>query len=212
MNVKTLCLAILNTQDATGYEIRKQSTEGKFCHFVDASYGSIYPALNKLEADDLVTCRSETQPGKPARKIYSITVKGRKELVASLQDTPSRDIFRSEFLMIAITADMLSPLVVEKAIDSQIEQLKSEINMIDQILDHAKHASEHCDPSDKKKHPAMLWAAHYGKNCLEQTLKYLNENRESLQAYAGTNELPTNEQKDENAGTSPTPAFATGGQ
>jgi len=45
MSVRGLCLAILSYGDATGYEIRKESTEGRFSYFDDASFGSIYPAL-----------------------------------------------------------------------------------------------------------------------------------------------------------------------
>lgn len=51
MNVKTVCLAILTQGETTGYEIRKRSTEGDFSFFLEASFGSIYPALSKLEED-----------------------------------------------------------------------------------------------------------------------------------------------------------------
>ena len=54
MNTQSLILAILNFQDATGYEIKKQSTEGPFSYFVDVSYGSIYPTLSRLEKEGLV--------------------------------------------------------------------------------------------------------------------------------------------------------------
>ena len=57
MSVRTLCLAILNFGDATGYEIRKLSTGGKFRYFIEASFGSIYPTLARLEAEGLVTVR-----------------------------------------------------------------------------------------------------------------------------------------------------------
>ena len=44
MNVRTICLAILYDGEATGYEIRKLSVEGEYSYFIDASFGSIYPA------------------------------------------------------------------------------------------------------------------------------------------------------------------------
>ncbi|HHY48365.1 MAG TPA: PadR family transcriptional regulator, partial [Alphaproteobacteria bacterium] len=55
MNVRTICLAILYDEEASGYEIRKLVVEGEYSYFIDASYGSIYPALQKLEAEKLVT-------------------------------------------------------------------------------------------------------------------------------------------------------------
>ena len=48
MNIRTLCLGILSRGDATGYEIKKMAEEGLFSHFVEASFGSIYPALTRM--------------------------------------------------------------------------------------------------------------------------------------------------------------------
>ena len=107
MNVRTICLAILYDEDATGYEIRKMSTEGDYSYFVDASYGAIYPALQKLEADALVTSRVEQQDGKPAKKIYSITQTGRREFINSRFEQLGEDEYRSEFLLFARFASEL---------------------------------------------------------------------------------------------------------
>ena len=46
MDVRTICLGILTRGDATGYEIKKLVEDGGYQHFVEASFGSIYPALN----------------------------------------------------------------------------------------------------------------------------------------------------------------------
>ena len=43
MNVRTLCLGVLSAGEASGYEIKKEIEEGLFSHFIEASYGSIYP-------------------------------------------------------------------------------------------------------------------------------------------------------------------------
>ena len=48
MNVRTLCLGVLSFGDATGYEIKKMAEDGLFSHFIEASFGSIYPALTKM--------------------------------------------------------------------------------------------------------------------------------------------------------------------
>ncbi|MBZ0218286.1 MAG: PadR family transcriptional regulator, partial [Fimbriimonadaceae bacterium] len=100
MNVRTLCLGILNFEEATGYEIKKLSVEGRFSHFIDASFGSIYPALTRLCDEGLVNVRVEQQEGKPARKVYSITDAGRAEFIASLNEAPAPDKIKSEFLFL----------------------------------------------------------------------------------------------------------------
>src|SRR5690606_30241338 len=99
MNVRTICLAILYEGEATGYEIRKLSVEADYSYFIEASYGSIYPALAKLEAEELVTSRCKLQPGKPNKKIYTITDAGRTAFLNSLFEDLDDDMFRSEFLL-----------------------------------------------------------------------------------------------------------------
>ena len=60
MDVRTLCLGVLSLGDASGYEIKKR-LESTFNHFYDASFGSIYPALNQLQKEGLVRCEPEAQ-------------------------------------------------------------------------------------------------------------------------------------------------------
>jgi len=172
MNVRTLCLAILYFGKATGYEIRKLSTEGKYSYFVEASFGAIYPALAKLEQEGLVTCHDEVTAGKPARKVYSITDAGRRAFITSLLDLPAPDVFRSEFLMVAMCSDILPPDVVRRAIDARVGQLEAEINHLREI-------------SEGVKHPGSKWATDYGISCLSTSLKYLMDKRGELEEIAG---------------------------
>ena len=65
MDVRTICLAILTRGDATGYEIKKLFEDGGYRHFVEASFGSIYPALNRLTEEGLVSVRAEAQEKRP---------------------------------------------------------------------------------------------------------------------------------------------------
>jgi len=172
MNVRTLCLAILNGGDSTGYEIRKLVTDGYFSHFVDASYGSIYPSLNRLEEDGLVTSREELQPGKPARKVYSITDDGRSEFLVSLSKPAQKDNFKSEFLLLAMRAELMQPGDLKRAIDAQVDYLQSELEIIDTALMETD----------------MLggdWVANYGRSCLRSGLNYILKHRSELEALAG---------------------------
>lgn len=181
MNVKTLCLAILYFQESTGYEIRKMSTEGKYSHFVDASFGSIYPALNRLEADGLVTFREEIEPGKPSRKIYSITDAGRNYFLQSLNAPPSKDVYRSEFLMIAMCAEFLPPSTVKRAIETRIGQLQTEIQLLKGFAENENSTA------------SIRWAASYGMDCMKNSLNHLSSHRDALEALAGTSHPSTTE-------------------
>ena len=178
MNVKTLCLAILGGGDATGYEIRKLVSDGHFSHFGDASFGSIYPALNRMEAEGFVVSREEKQEGKPNRKVYSITDSGRLEFLDALSKPAQKDIFKSEFLLLAMCAELMQPAHVKRAIDMQIEYLRSEISIIDSAVAEVDFAGAD-------------WVADYGRCCLTQGLAYIEENRAKLEAIAGTGLTPS---------------------
>lgn len=169
MNVRTLILAILNFCEASGYEIKKMSSEGGFSYFIDISYGSIYPTLARLEAEDMVSCRVENHPGKPDRKIYSITGKGRAELVRSLSQPPQPDIFKSEFLLMAMNAPIVGEEAVSAAIAARVVHLQEAIAMLDGIL-------ADCD------HPAKRWVANYGRHIMCSDLGYLQKHGGELVA------------------------------
>ncbi|MEP3049308.1 MAG: helix-turn-helix transcriptional regulator [Roseibium sp.] len=169
MSVRSLCLAILSFGDATGYEIRKESTEGRFSYFEDASFGSIYPALARLESDGLVTVREEPQAGKPARKVYSITDAGRTQFINSLCEPQGPDTFKSPFLLIALNAAQLPPDVLRRALDRRRVQVQEELRLLTGSEDE-----QQCS------HPGSQWTRAYGMACMNFTLTYLDEHGEAL--------------------------------
>jgi DNA-binding PadR family transcriptional regulator len=130
MNIRTLCLGILSLGESTGYEIKKGIEDGMFSHFIDASFGSIYPALTQLAAEGLLSVRAEEQSGKPDKKVYAITPAGREALASSLSETPGRDKYKSEFLFEMLLQHHMSPEHVERAIMKQHADLTADLNRI----------------------------------------------------------------------------------
>ena len=178
MNVRTICLAILNFREATGYEIKKLSTESHYAHFVDASFGSIYPALNKLETEGLVTQREERQAGKPPRKVYSITDLGREELLDQLGQPPREDVFKSEFLLIAMCAHLLDRETVRRAIDVNLEQTRAMLAKIEEASRSEAHL------------PTNKWMTEFGRVCVSAHIDYVETNRAALEAMAAVPAAP----------------------
>lgn len=167
MNVRTLCLGVLQLRDATGYEIKKMVEEGMFNHFIEASYGSIYPALTRMSQDGLVTCRREIQSGKPDKKVYSITPAGRAELMRTLSATPSDDKFKSEFLFIMLLADLLPCEHIAGIYGQRIARMRAELEDL-----HACAAQ--CERNGSR------FVVGYGIAICEASLKYLEEHRDIL--------------------------------
>ncbi|WP_075995986.1 PadR family transcriptional regulator [Salaquimonas pukyongi] len=177
MNVRTLILAILNFQDASGYEIRKLASDGPYSHFIDIGYGSIYPMLAKLEAEQLVTSRAEQSQGKPERKVYTITEAGKAEFLHAIMQPPGKDVFKSEFLLVAMTAEFGTQHSVSDAIEQRIAFLEGQLSVI-------------CEHSAECQHPGTRWVAAYGKHVLKSDLEYLIKNKQQLLEIAGSS-LPS---------------------
>jgi len=168
MNVRTLCLSILYNGEASGYDIRRMCTEEEFAYFVEASYGSIYPALAKLEEDGLVTSRTEQQDGKPARKVYSITDAGRQAFAEQLTEPLGEDMFRSPFLLFARFAHILPRELVEQRC---AEFLSRTVGDLQQLKDAAGRYE--CNPTDK-------WVIDYGRAVLEVAERHFRTHMHEL--------------------------------
>ena len=175
MNVRTLCLAMLTFGESTGYDIRKRAAEGAYRHFVEASFGSIYPALAKLEADGCVERRQEQLPGRPARKVYSITPKGEAEFRAALSAPIQRDVFRSPFLMVALCAHKVSADEIERAIDLQISNLREDLDEIE------REVSENTTLG-------AAWVEGFARHTINASLEFLARHRDELIALAEPDE------------------------
>jgi PadR family transcriptional regulator AphA len=140
MDVRTICLGILTRGDATGYEIKKLFEDDGYQHFVEASFGSIYPALNRLTDEGYVSVRSEAQEKRPDRKVYSITQTGRSQFVASLLKPLPEDRHRSPFVFAMLFADLLPQSRVSGMVDTYISQVEQKLAHLNEQQD-ASHSS-----------------------------------------------------------------------
>jgi len=171
MNVRTICLAILYDGEATGYEIRKLSVEGEYSYFIDASYGSIYPALARLETETLVTSKVEVQDGKPAKKIYSITPAGRSVFIQSLFEKLGEDDYRSEFLLFLRFATELPQSLVEQRLSERLTEVDAKLADFDRL-------------KQQHTHPGDAWVIGYGRTCMQAARDYVAAHRGELIAMA----------------------------
>lgn len=79
-----IILGFLMRQSMSGYDI-KQHMGYSTSHFIDASFGSIYPSLKRLEQKGLLNSKEEISNGK-IKKIYSITEGGKEEFLKWLKE------------------------------------------------------------------------------------------------------------------------------
>ncbi|WP_433251886.1 PadR family transcriptional regulator [Streptosporangium sp. CA-135522] len=106
MSLRIALLGLLTAAGpASGYDLTKRF-ESSINHAWQARHSQIYPELNKMAADGLVTVQEE---GSRGRKTYTITEEGGRELRTWLiEKEPSRS-YRSEGALRAFLLPTLEP-------------------------------------------------------------------------------------------------------
>lgn len=132
MDIQAIILGFLMRKSMTGYDLKKAFSIS-FAFFSGLSYGSIYPALKKMEKNGLITKHVEIQDGSPNRKIYTVTEAGRTAFLNSLKSPLPTEQPKSAFLMRLFFFAHLSPQdrksVARKHLDS-VKQLQSELESV----------------------------------------------------------------------------------
>jgi DNA-binding PadR family transcriptional regulator len=91
-------LGMLALEASSGYQIKREMEEST-SNFWHESYGQIYPILKLLTEEGLATSHTEKQEGKPERNIYTITERGKEELINWLGEEVEETPERSEILL-----------------------------------------------------------------------------------------------------------------
>ena len=144
-----IILGILQYSDMTSYEIKK-AIEKSTAFFYNASMGSIHPALKKLEGSDCVSINSTIENGR-AKKIYSITNKGRAVFTNWLSEGLPLEKFKDETLVRLFFFGYLKPEERALHIKSHITSLQEQIEVLEVLreqiseLDVPKGLRTHAD-------------------------------------------------------------------
>jgi len=169
MDIKTVCLGMLTDGEASGYDMKK-CFESSFGHFFPAGYGSIYPALSTLARNGLVEFELVPQDGKPNRKVYTITEKGREALLEGLANPNPSHKLRSEFLATAWFAHLMSDEQINTVVKNKLGEIDEFLEMIEQFQ------AESCPGIG----PGAQFVAGYGKHMASAFKQYVEENRQLL--------------------------------
>ena len=112
-------LGLLSIEPMSGYDIRRNLDES-LSHFWSESYGQIYPALKRLEADKLIVPVKQAVPASRRKRLYTLTPRGRARLRSWLAEPPKPQPPRNE-LMLKLFFGRLAP---PEAIASHIRRLQ----------------------------------------------------------------------------------------
>jgi PadR family transcriptional regulator, regulatory protein AphA len=101
-------LGVLSICPMSGYDIRRL-IESSIGNFWNESFGQIYPALRRLEAEGCVAGEQHITDGRPPRTVYSLTDRGRDRLIAWLGSAVHGQVPRNELLLKLFFGQQLGP-------------------------------------------------------------------------------------------------------
>jgi DNA-binding PadR family transcriptional regulator len=158
----------------SGYDLG-QAVKASIGFMWSESYGQIYPNLKKLAADGLVEFKTEKHKGKPDRNLYSITRKGREQLVKWLNIPPQPEIPRNELLLKLFFGAQAPPQTLNEYLKSMVESHRTLLQKFERILSVK-------DGQNRQSPDAPFWrmTARYGQMEMQAHLAWAEESLSEL--------------------------------
>ncbi|MED5016416.1 PadR family transcriptional regulator [Paenibacillus chibensis] len=176
MSLKYGILGFLSKWEATGYDLKKEFDDFMSI-FWHSHLSQIYPELGRLEQEECIASRTLPQAGKPDKKIYSITEKGKQELLNWLLSPPETPKLKDSFLMQVSFMDNLP-------YEEVIFQLKAYQKEREQRLARMKRILHERWDSIRERNimkARILMSSVVLKKGLEQEVQYIRWCRETIE-------------------------------
>ncbi|NLY44504.1 MAG: PadR family transcriptional regulator [Tissierella sp.] len=143
--IKFIILGFLNYGQFTGYDLKQMMTYST-SNFISASFGSIYPALNKLEKDGLISSTKVVENGRYKKK-YTINKIGEDEFIRWLEEPI--DFMRSyeDILAKVFFYKKLPKESTIKLIEQLIEDINKKIKELEKLETMIKKEAEYFEIS-----------------------------------------------------------------
>jgi len=142
--VENIILGCLTHRPMSGYEIKRLISISTSL-FYNASYGSIYPTLKKLEDFGLVQSNEVVENGR-FKKIYTLTAEGQQEFMEWLQNPPKPIVIKNDMLVRLFFYHNLSRDKMLSLTAAHIEQLKGfrlELDEIESVAQEEANLFQH---------------------------------------------------------------------
>lgn len=166
-------LGLLSHESMTGYEIKKRmDTTLKF--FWSASFGSIYPTLNSLVEDGLVTKLEKVENGRE-KVIYTITNNGREHLKKWLEAPVIKDELRYETLLKLFFGSDADISVTLKHIQNFEDKIKGELPLLQGAVNELQKIQ-----GEEKTHTYYMLTAMFGERVYKTYLEWCEEAKKIL--------------------------------
>lgn len=167
-------LGMLSSCSMSGYDIKK-SISNSIGYFWNENYGHIYTILKRLYNEGCVDKNTEKNQGKPDRIVYSITDKGKEELMEWLK-IPADDMKLRHELLLKIFFSKEMP------VEDVIDKIKLEYEKNIELLCEYNEVENMILKYNQDSYERELWLTtlNFGKSYAEMILKWCNNSISSL--------------------------------
>lgn len=163
-NLRHLILGLLSRHPMSGYDVKRFL--GSLTWLIGKpSFGSLYPALHILLEEGLVAVEVQPRPGKPDRKIYSITEAGRETVEGWASQPVGADASLRAFVMRLLLAGTLT----RQALREHLVQRR--VQVTEQQAALAEAVRNDCRRPDLERY----LAADYGLTLADAELVWLDK-------------------------------------
>lgn len=131
-----IILGFLLHSEMSGYDI-KRFMQTSTANFYEASFGSIYPMLGKMEQSGLVSSNEFVEGGK-YRKLYSITDAGRKAFLEWLEQPIELNRDKHTHLVRIFFYGWLKPEKVRELVGAYISAMEAELGKLKELEEMIK--------------------------------------------------------------------------
>lgn len=150
MTIQYAILGLLSWQPLAGYDLKKIISDSELFYW-SGNNNQIYRTLVKLHADGLVSQEVQAQENLPARKIYTITEKGRAALQAWLRQTPELPERHNAFLIQLAWAGGLPPEELDALLSAYAQETEAHLQI---LQEKQRRNRRHPERSARE---ALLW-------------------------------------------------------
>ncbi|MDH7516297.1 MAG: PadR family transcriptional regulator [Bacteroidota bacterium] len=179
MSLPYVILGFLQYAPATGYDLKK-TFDVTVRHFWPADQSHIYRALAELVERDAVRVEEIPQSGRPNRKLYHITERGRQELISWLRQPAAVSRVRNTALVHVFFAGNLKDADVLTLLEAYENGLREELACYRRIPDMLHDVA----PFRPSKRESFFWmlTLEYGIVLVEAQLAWVRGVRKRIQA------------------------------
>jgi DNA-binding PadR family transcriptional regulator len=175
MNLHATILGLLSWKPASGYDL-KRIISGSEIFYWSGNNNQIYKSLLELEKEGLVSHQVQQQESLPAKKLYTITDKGRAELRQSLLATPEAPETRKTILVHLAWAELLPDEELLALIEAYEEELTTRLRM---LQEQAKRPGAHPERSPRERYLWKRIAGNLVETC-QAELDWLHQTQQAL--------------------------------